>query len=199
MIHQFKNRNFYIILAGDLVLFAASLILAYGLRFSLDIPAKDWDRILFLLPFLLPAKAVVFFLLGVYRGMWRYTSIPDALRLVKASVLATLTLMTALTIAQQFRGYPRSVFVADCIFTLFFCGGFRLAIRILSTNKRPIFRFWDREDDDGLPIRHVRLLIIGAGDAAASIIREIQGNPRSPYDVVACIDDDARKHGQTLL
>ena len=53
MIHQFKNRNFYVILAGDLVLFAASLILAYGLRFSLDIPAKDWERIAFLLPFLL--------------------------------------------------------------------------------------------------------------------------------------------------
>ena len=199
MIHQFKNRNFYVILGGDLALFAASLILAYGLRFSLAIPPGEWARILFLLPFLLPTKAVVFFLMGVYRGMWRYTSIPDAMRLGKASVLATLTLMTALTIAQQFRGYPRSVFVADCIFTLFFCGGFRLAIRVLSTNKRPIFRFWDREDDDGLPIRHVRLLIIGAGDAAASIIREIQGNARSPYDVVACVDDDAHKHGQTLL
>ena len=199
MLHQFKNRNFYVILAGDLALFAASLILAYGLRFSLNIPAKDWGRIVFLLPFLLPTKAVVFFLMGVYRGMWRYTSIPDALRLVKASVLATLTVMTALTLVQQFWGYSRSVFVADCIFTVFFCGGFRLAIRILATNKRAMLKFWDREPEDNLPVRHVRLLIIGAGDAAASIIREIQGNPRSPYDVVACIDDDSRKHGQTLL
>ena len=199
MIHQFKNRNFYIILAGDLVLFSASIILAYGLRFSLDIPAKDWNRILFLLPFLLPTKAVVFFLMGVYRGMWRYTSIPDAMRLAKASVLATLTVMTALTLAQQFWGYSRSVFVADCIFTVFFCGGFRLAIRILSTKKQSMLKFWDRADDDSMPIRHVRLLIIGAGDAAASIIREIQGNTRSSYDVVACVDDDIHKHGQTLL
>ena len=141
MIHQLKNRNFYVILGGDLVLFAASLILAYGLRFSLDIPDKDWNRILFLLPFLLPLKAVVFMLMGVYRGMWRYTSVPDALRLVKASVLATLTLMTALTLTQQFYGYSRSVFVADCIFTVFFCGGFRLAIRILGTNKRSLLKF----------------------------------------------------------
>ena len=199
MIHQFKNRNFYVILGGDLGLFAASLILAYGLRFSLDIPDQEWTRILFLLPFLLPAKAVVFFLMGVYRGMWRYTSIPEAIRLAKASVLATLTVMTALTLTQQFYGYSRSVFVADCIFTVFFCGGFRLAIRVLSTNKRSAFKFWDREDEDSLPVRHVRLLIIGAGDAAASIIREIHGNPRSQYDVVACIDDDVRKHGQTLL
>lgn len=199
MIHQFKNRNFYVILGGDLALFTASLILAYGLRFSLDIPDQEWTRILFLLPFLLPVKAVVFFLMGVYRGMWRYTSIPEAIRLAKASVLATLTLMTALTLTRQFWGYSRSVFVADCIFTVFFCGGFRLAIRVLGTNKRSAFKFWDREDEDSLPVRHVRLLIIGAGDAAASIIREIHGNPRSHYDVVACIDDDVRKHGQTLL
>ena len=199
MIHQLKNRNFYVILVGDLVLFAASLILAYGLRFSLDIPEKDWNRILFLLPFLLPLKAVVFMLMGVYRGMWRYTSVPDALRLVKASVLATLTAMTALTLGQKFYGYSRSVFVADCIFTVFFCGGFRLAVRILGTNKRSLLKFWDREPEDTLPVRHVRLLIIGAGDAAASIIREIQGNPQSHYDVVAAIDDDYHKHGQTLL
>ena len=199
MIQQLKNRNFYVILAGDLVLFAASLVLAYGLRFSLNIPAEDWTRIVLLLPFLLPTKAFVFFLMGVYRGMWRYTSVPDALRLVKASVLATLTVMTGLTLVKQFWGYSRSVFVADCIFTIFFCGGFRMAIRILATHKGPMLKFWDREPEDNLPVRHVRLLIIGAGDAAASIIREIQGNPRSPCDVVACIDDDHHKHGQTLL
>ena len=199
MIHQFKNRNFYVILGGDLILFAASLILAYGLRFSLAIPERIWKDIFFLLPFLLPTKAIIFFAMGVYRGMWRYASIPEAIRLAKASVLATLTLMTALTIAQHFEGYPRSVFVADCIFTLFFCGGFRLAIRVVSTNKRAMLKFWDRQEDETLPVRHVRLLIIGAGDAAASMIREIQGDPQSRYDVVACIDDDFHKYGQTLL
>ena len=199
MLQQLKNRNFYIILGADLAFFAASLIFAYGLRFSLAIPADEWARIRFLLPFLLPTKAVVFYFMGVYRGMWRYTSIPDALRLAKASILATLTLMTALTITQQFMGYSRAVFVSDCIFTLFFCGGFRIAIRLVGTSQKSVLKLWDRGEEDSLPVRHVRLLIIGAGDAAASIIREIQGNSRSHYDVVACIDDDVRKHGQTLL
>ena len=199
MLQQLKNRNFYIILGADLAFFAASLIFAYGLRFSLAIPADEWVRIRFLLPFLLPTKAVVFYFMGVYRGMWRYTSIPDALRLAKASILATLTLMTALTITQQFMGYSRAVFVSDCIFTLFFCGGFRIAIRLVGTSQKSVLKLWDRGAEDSLPVRHVRLLIIGAGDAAASILREIRGNSRSHYDVVACIDDDARKHGQTLL
>ncbi len=199
MIHQFKNRNFYVILGADLAFFAASLILAYGIRFSLAIPDAEWHRILFLLPWLLPVKAIVFFAMGVYRGMWRYTSIPDALRLAKASALATLTLMTALTVVQQYRGYSRFVFLADCIFTLFFCGGFRIGIRTLFAKRKDWTKLWSRDDNDSLPVRRIRLLIIGAGDAAASIIREIQGNVRSPFDVVACVDDDLRKHGQTLL
>ena len=199
MMHQFKNRNFYVILGADLVLFAASLILAYGIRFSLAIPDAEWHRILFLLPWLLPVKATVFFAMGVYRGMWRYTSIPDALRLGKASALATLTLMTALTIVQQYKGYSRFVFLADCIFTLFFCGGLRIGIRTLFAKRQNWTRFWSRGDDDDLPVRRIRLLIIGAGDAAASIIREIQGNVRSPFDVAVCVDDDFRKHGQMLL
>ena len=199
MLQQFKNRNFYIILVGDVVLFSASLILAYGLRFSLEIPGQEWRQIVLLLPWLVIAKVAVFYSMGVYRGMWRYTSVPDAIRLVKASILATLAIMTALTLVHQFKGFSRSIFLADCIFTVFFCSGFRLGIRILGTKKHAVLKFWDRADEDSLPVRHVRLLIIGAGDAAASIIREIQGNPRSPYDVVACIDDDMRKHGHILL
>jgi FlaA1/EpsC-like NDP-sugar epimerase len=199
MIHQFKNRNFYVVLGADLVCFTASLILAYGLRFSLEIPAKEWNHIFFLLPGLLLVKTLVFFVMGVYRGMWRYTSIPDAIRLAKASVLATLTLMTSLTILKQFQGFSRSVFLADCIFTLFFCGGFRLGIRMLATKQGSLLKVWSHDDDEGLPTRQVRLLIIGAGDAAATIIREIHGDAHSRYEVVVCVDDDHHKHGQTLL
>ncbi len=60
-------------------------------------------------------------------------------------------------------------------------------------------KFWNSDDDEGLPTRQVRLLVIGAGDAAASIIREIQGDTRSRFEVVVCVDDDHHKHGQTLL
>lgn len=199
MLHQFKHRNVYVVLAADLAIFVASLILAYGVRYSLDIPPSEWHRIRILLPWLLPLKAVVFLAMGVYRGMWRYTSIPDAIRLAKASGLATLLLMATLTILHRFHGYPRSVFLADCIFTLFFCGGFRMGIRMLCTRRQNWLQYWSRDDNERQPVRHTRLLIIGAGDAAASIIREIQGDLRSPYEVVGCIDDNPRKHGQILL
>ncbi len=199
MIQQFKNRNFYVVLLADWGMFAASLVLAYGIRFSLEIPAKEWTRISLVLPWIIVVKTVVFSMMGVYRGMWRYTSIPDAVRLAKASVLATLAVVTSLTIIRQFDGFSRAVFIADCIFTLFFCGGFRVGIRTLFAKQKNWTRLWDREEEDSLPVRPVRLLILGAGDAAVSIIREIQNDPRSRFDVVGCIDDDVRKHGQMLL
>jgi FlaA1/EpsC-like NDP-sugar epimerase len=94
------------------------------------------------------------------------------------------------------------VFLADCIFTLGLCGGFRVGIRLLYMQQRTLFNLVtkdERDDDHDGKAPPVRLLIIGAGDAASAIIREIQGNARSPYKVVVCVDDDPNKQGYTLL
>ena len=130
MIKQLKNRNFYVVLCADLVLLVVSLVLAYDVRFAFDIPDYEWDHIIVILPWVLAVKIVVFALAGVYRGMWRYTSIPDAVRLAQTSLLSTLIIMAGLTLANGFKGYPRSVFLADCIFTLCLCGGFRVACAV---------------------------------------------------------------------
>lgn len=199
---QLKNRNFYVVLCVDLVLLVVSLVLAYDIRFAFDIPDYEWDRLIVILPWVLAVKIVVFALAGVYRGMWRYTSIPDAVRLAQTSLLSTLLIMAGLTLATGFKGYPRSVFLADCIFTLGLCGGFRVGIRLLYMQQRTLFNLVtkdERDDDHDGKAPPVRLLIIGAGDAASAIIREIQGNARSPYKVVGCVDDDPNKQGYTLL
>jgi FlaA1/EpsC-like NDP-sugar epimerase len=200
MLNQLHNRNFYILLAADLAFFTLSLALAYAIRFTFNIPADEWAQWAGLLPWALAAKVAVFMAIGVYGGMWRYTSIPDAIRLGKASILATLVIMTGLTLANRFDGYPRSVFLADFIFTLFFCGGLRVVIRLFCANPGGSFLsvVTGRAGQDST-VRQIRLLIIGAGDAAASIIREIHSNHSSPYDVVCCLDDDAHKQGRHLL
>lgn len=199
MLNQLKNRNFYIVLFADLAMFAISLLLAYAIRFAFAIPSHELHRFFLILPVVFVVKTVVFALAGVYRGMWRYTSIPDAIRIGKASVIASLAIITGLTLVHQFRGYPRSVYVADGIFTAFLCAGFRIGIRLLSTQQTPLSNLFSSDARDDEHVRQTRLLIVGAGDAAATIIREIQGNRRSPFSVVACIDDDRGKHGRSLL
>ena len=104
MLHQFKNRNFYLVMGTDLVIFITSLLLAYAVRYAFNIPGEEWRHILLVLPFVLLVKGVIFMAAGVYRGMWRYTSILDALRLGRAAALSTLVLMTGLTLANSFEG-----------------------------------------------------------------------------------------------
>ena len=197
MIHQLKNRNFYLLVGTDIIFFTVSIFMAYAARFTCAIPHDEYHNILVILPWLILVKVATFFFMGVYRGMWRYTSMPDAVRLLKATLLATLIVMAGLTFLIRFAGYPRSVFLADSIFTLFFCGGIRAGIRMLFSIRQQI-PGWKIESDD-TPTHLTNLIIIGAGDAADKIIREVQGNLNSPYRIVCCLDDDATKHHRSLL
>jgi FlaA1/EpsC-like NDP-sugar epimerase len=197
MMNQFRNPKFYFLIMLDAILFVASILLAYAVRYTFAIPHSEYHRILLVLPWLIIVKIATFLLVGVYRGMWRYTSLPDMMRLGKASVLATLVVMAGITFVNRFQGYPRSVFIADSIFTLFFCGGLRIAIRLYhSEYKHLVEGTEDKLPDD---FHHTRLLVIGAGDAADKIIREVQGNPRSAFEIVCCLDDDGAKHHRSLL
>ena len=198
MINQLRNRNFYLLVFTDIIIFIGSIFLAYATRFTLHIPHDEYHNIATVLPWLIIVKVATFVLLGVYRGMWRYTSMPDAVRLLKATLLATLIVMTGLTFINRFMGFPRSVFIADSIFTLFFCGGIRAGIRILYSMQW-FLPGWKTTDDDVTPPHHINLILIGAGDAADKIIREVQGNPQSHFRVVCCLDDDSTKHYRSLL
>lgn len=197
MHRQLLNPNFYLLALADVAMFVASIFLAYGTRFSLEIPQGEYQNILCLLPWLLAVKTATFFLMGAYRGMWRYTSLPDIQRLFRATAVASVVLIAGVSLAVRFQGYPRSVFIADGIFTFVFCVGLRASIRMYYSHGA-------KQDSNGRrgtepPVHRVRLLLIGAGDAADKIIREVQGNPRTPYEIVCCLDDDTSKHHRSLM
>ncbi len=197
MLNQFRNMNFYSLLALDTILLSASLFMAYALRFSFSIPPDDFRNLVAVLPLVLAVKTACLFLTGSYRGMWRYTSLPDLLQLGKGALLGSLLIMAGLLLFTRFEGYPRSVFMADAIFTIFLCGGLRTGIRMLYARRWMVFGEAAGGDAVRGPLK--RLLIVGAGAAAGVIIREIQGNPRSRLLAVACLDDDRNNNGLALL
>ncbi len=194
MLNQLTKRNFYLLMAADIAVFAVSLVLSYFVRYTFDIPLAEFRRIIEILPWVIAVKCLTFIALSVYRGMWRYTSLPDAINLAKACFLASLIIITGITVFNRFEGYPRSVFIADSIFTLFFCGGIRLGIRFYYSGKRA-----RSGNTDEKPINRIRVVLIGAGDAADKIIREVQGNPWSTYQIACCLDDDTTKQHRSLL
>ena len=191
--HNLKNRNLYVMLALDALAFAAALLLAYATRFNFALSDREWREFINVLPWAAAVKTATFFLLGSYRGLWRYASLYDARQLFKASTLSSLFIVAGLIYFNRFEGYPRSVFLADSVFTFFLCGGIRVAIRMHYTSRRQAVNGGALSAPDA----RSRLLIVGAGDAAQTIVREIR-NSASRYDVVCCLDDNRDKQGSAL-
>jgi len=196
------NKNFYFILFSDICLVAAAYLLAYLLRFEGRIPAQEWETIQSTLFYILPFKLVIFYAFGLYKGMWRYTSIVDFFNVVKATLTSSTIIILAILFFYRFEGFPRSVFIIDGFLTFIFIGGARLCIRVLLSEQERGFLFlrqvFQLASERKLTKPKKGLLIIGAGDAGEKILREIRDNPRLNYDVVGFLDDDATKKGMRI-
>jgi FlaA1/EpsC-like NDP-sugar epimerase len=184
------KRNFWVVLLIDIALIAAAHFLAYLVRFDWHI---SWaiPKILSVLPFLILSKIPVFYIFGLYRGMWRYTSTADLINIIKAVCVSSGFIIMSVLYLNRFTGFSRSVFFMDGVFTFLFLCLHRGTIRYLLQNKE--LMPWLVQDDER-PGK-IRLLLIGAGAAAEKVIREIRDNANVPYEVVGLVDDDQNKHG----
>jgi len=184
------RKNFWIVLFIDIVLIVAAHFLAYLVRFDWQI---SWwiPKILNLLPFLIISKIPIFYMFGLYQGMWRYTSTADLINITKAVAVSSGFVIMSVLYLNRFDGLSRSVFFMDGVFTFLFLCLHRGTIRYLLQNKD--LMPWFHKDDEK-PSK-VRLLLIGAGAAAEKVIREIRDNVNVPYEVVGLVDDDPKKLG----
>jgi len=192
MKYLIRNRNFYLILAGDISLIIIAFVAAHLLRFEGSIPPDYLASMNRILPVIIIVKIGVFFFFKLYAGMWRYASIVDLFNVVKASISSSLIIILFVLFAYRFEGYSRSVFLIDWILTLFLIGGIRAGIRVvLSNNIRSFLSFRNTGD-------YKRLIIVGAGGAGEKVLREIHDNPGLNYNVIGFLDDDPYKRGKAI-
>ena len=191
---QLKNPHFYFMILTDMVLFAMALYGSYLIRYEmLPEPVPFW-QIFQLLLWIVPLKVLIFFLFGLYQGMWRYTSVRDFWALGRACLVSTILVILILRAAKRFVGYSRAVFVVDLLLTLVLTGGIRMAIRSYFAGRMSPEAIAAMPEKTAL----TRVLIIGAGDAGEKILREILDNYTLNYHVVGFIDDDPAKQGRSI-
>lgn len=196
-------KNFFVILAIDILLVTGSLYAAYLVRFDFVIDGKELQTFKRILPFILITKLVCFYFFDLYRGMWRYTSIADMINIIKASTIATLLIISIILFKTRFEGFARSVFVIDWCFTILFISAFRLSVRLYFEYFGDD-KFWKvvKQILSSPFIKKVssrkRLLIIGAGDCGEKIFRELRDNARLKYNVVGFLDDHPVKIGKKI-
>ncbi|PZU52862.1 MAG: polysaccharide biosynthesis protein [Thauera sp.] len=159
---------------------------AFSLRFNLSIPDEYRPSMLALLPLVVGTQALVFHLAGLYRGIWRFASMPDLKRLVVTIGLAALVVPILVWLVRPEGIVPRSIYLLDPMLLLLFMGGARFAYRLWRDH-----RDWGESVTKGKPV-----IILGAGESALGLLREI-GRSGS-WRVVGLLDDNPSKHRRTL-
>jgi UDP-GlcNAc:undecaprenyl-phosphate GlcNAc-1-phosphate transferase len=149
---------------------------------------ENWALFIKSLPILIVLKLFAFLVVGVYRGIWRYTSIQDFVTFAKGVVLGSVLSILALLLLYRFQFFSRTVFIVDAILLLTAIAGSRMAFRL--------FRQF-------LPTKISRegrkVLIYGAGDGGEMILRELKNNPEWNYTPVGFVDDDPLKKDKLIL
>ena len=171
-----------ITIAIHLVLVSCAYMLAFYLRLDFKINSSFWQVIIKTLPILVCIKISILGYFGLYSGLWRYASIDDIWRIAKAQVLAMLCLIPVIAFFYTFSGFPRSIFVLDCILSFCFIAGIRFVTRLLREKYRP-----------AIGSKRKRAIIVGAGEAGVMVLREARINPKANIEVVGFIDDDRNK------
>ena len=178
----------------DFVLISVAFACAYFLRFEGVGPENQRHLFLAALPLILAARYAVFILMGTYSSVWRYMSARDAIKIPIAIFLSEgiAVLFLALSQARDFESYSRSVFVIDAIICTLLIGLARLAERAFTPALGSLTR----------PQGRRRVLIVGAGRAGRSMLRELRETPGE--QIVGFLDDDPglrhrRIHGVQIL
>jgi FlaA1/EpsC-like NDP-sugar epimerase len=180
------NRRILGLLVADVLLINLAALLALALRFSPDpIPASCWRICLAGAVPLTLCRLLCLWRLGLYRIAWRYVGLHDLGSVVKG-VTASSVLFGLGLIALGPSGYPRGVLVMDWLLACILLGGLRLWLRA-GTVLRAGLRAQRGE--------RRRLLIVGAGDHAEALAREVGRRPDFQYHLVGFLDDDEAKHG----
>ena len=190
-----KSRNTFVFILVDIFLVLGALFVAFLLRFDFAIPEYIIGNLFTYIPVILFAKLTSFFIFGLYRGMWRYTSISDFISIVQASSFGSLLSLAVFALLYGLSGFPKSVLFIDYALCTIFLGVSRASIRIYFSNISEAQTITGRNT---LIKGRKKLIMIGAGGSAERIIREIRDNRGMKFIVVGILDDDTSKSGATI-
>src|ERR1041385_2381499 len=180
---SYKRRIFEVLL--DVVLIILSYWASYAINFPPSSPA--WNLFIRTLPVLVFVKMAVFLAMGVYRGLWRYTSIDDLMVFAKAVAISSVASLLLLLFAFRFQGFSRKVFVIDAVLMLLFLAGSRMAFRLFRQMLPAVGSANGR-----------RVLIYGAGDGGELLLRELRNNRELNLSPIGFLDDDPAKNGKVI-
>jgi UDP-GlcNAc:undecaprenyl-phosphate GlcNAc-1-phosphate transferase len=180
----YKRHMMLVVL--DFILIAFAYYLSYRLRF--DGPQFPYYFQVFMksLPIVIGCKIAVFYVMGIYRGIWGFISTSDVFVYMRACLVASLVTIAAVTFIYRFKDFSKGLFIIDWVLTLGLMLGARGSFRMfLETQKRQ-------------NLAGERVVIYGAGRGGELLLREIMNNHHLNLRPIGFIDDDPLKKGKKI-
>ena len=183
-----RNR---FVLIGDIALIIVSVLGSFALRLDVSELPFYFPAALIMCAMALLIKLPVYFYFGLYRRLWIYASTSE-LRLITVAVTTATVLTSGVMLLLNFLnlvkpGMPRSALGIDWLISLVLIGGSRFALRILAEQSAVSRNGQAR-----------RTLIIGAGDAGALVVRELQKSSQLNLVPIGFLDDDVSKQNHQI-
>ena len=170
----------------DVIVAALAWAGAYYLRFNFDMPLPFQSEMWRTLIWVAPLQSVIFWFMGLYRGIWRFASVADLRRILKAILLAAMLVPLCLWMFRVGAVVPRSVLIVDPILLLLVMGGDRLLYRLWKDN----LLYGD------FHLRGEPVLVLGAGVIGINLSKELARS--NEWHLVGFLDDDTDKHGRLI-
>jgi len=184
-------KNLRILMLSDIISILFGFIFSAIIISDFAIPSILYSNNIYpILGMVIVAKLIVFSAFGMFRGMWRYTSLVDMLNIAKANTLGTLIVVTLFGYLRGFQDIPSAIFLIDFMLTFAFTSLSRVSIRLLYShliNPKP-FRIELNK----------RVIIIGAGTTGEFICREILNDSKHGMEPIGFLDDNRHYHNKSI-
>jgi FlaA1/EpsC-like NDP-sugar epimerase len=191
------------LLIGDIILSLISVFASYLIRLELIAIFPTYQvSMLWMLGIVAIIKPLIYYLFGIYRRLWRYASIRELVLILGAVTTASVIVsvaMLGLFNTNVFIGFPRSTLIIDWLLSMAFIGGSRFFFRWMAESSSTA-----SQTSMLYPFNSKSVVVVGAGDAGAMVVREMQKNPQLNMKPIGFLDDDPAKqdskiHGLPVL
>jgi len=189
-----KMTRMFFLLFLDIIFINISYIAAFLIRFEFNVNTPVFEAFFSVymnhLLAITVIKIVVLFLFGMYNSLWKYAGIEELLKTVAASFVSVAAVICYLVLFQKY--LPRSIHIMTFVFDIFTIGGLRLSYRFFrGVKSNPLIT--------GIRRNVRKVMVVGAGDAGAVIIKELKNHGELNSVPVAVIDDDKSKLRKNIV
>lgn len=182
---KFRKLVMYLL---DVLIINIAFFSTLLLRFEGDIPATYQRLYIKNILVITPILMITFYFFGLYKSLWKYASIREVYLLALACVVGDGLLVLANTVGKGL--FPSSIYIAYPLILAAIMVVVRISYRML---RRLRNKLYSRKDETAK-----RVMLVGAGEAAAFIIKDFEINKQVTDKIVVCVDDNIDKLGQTL-